>query len=109
MSDLKVADVMEFLYMHKASNLPPDALADVFDRLIWCLDDNGESITQVQEKWLRSGDRGRVEIALAMDEVFPFKDAVAMTAALDDISSRWPELGARCEQIKSQRMRGHSG
>ena len=42
-----MADVMEFLYAHRAPNLPADALAEVLDRLIWCLDDNGDAIMRV--------------------------------------------------------------
>lgn len=37
---------------------PADALAEVFDRLLWCRDDNGDAILRVREKWLQFDDAG---------------------------------------------------
>ena len=71
-NDMSVAD---FLFERRARNLAPDVLADVLDRLVWIMDDNGKQICAAVERWLRSSDRSRVEVALRMREVFPFRDA----------------------------------
>jgi len=94
-----ISSVMEFLLSHMASRLPPAALADVFDRLIWCLKDNGEELIRVRNDWLQSDDLNKVAVALAMDEVFPFGGGERMLIELNRISKRWPELEGRCTEI----------
>ena len=39
-------EMMDFLFMRRAQNLPPAGLAEVFCRLLWCMDDNGSEIAQ---------------------------------------------------------------
>jgi hypothetical protein len=95
--------VMDTLYERRAPALRPEALADIFDRLLWCLDDEGAALLEVREKWLMSHDRGRVEVALAMNETFPFNDPLKMVEVLDSISTRWPDLSAQCQRIKEGR------
>src|SRR4051794_37975194 len=92
-----ISDVMEFLVANAASNLPPEALADVFDRLTWCLADNGHEICVVRDVWLMGDDRRKVEIALMMEETFPFDGGRQMRTNLKSIASRWPEFARRCE------------
>jgi hypothetical protein len=75
----------------------------VFDRLIWCVDDNGATIFAVREVWLTSDDRGRVEIALAMDEGFPFKTIDEMNLILSRVAATWPDLAPRCDELRAQR------
>ena len=53
---ISIADIMEWLLGESVANLPPEGLADVFDRLIWCLADNGYELLQVRDAWLRLGD-----------------------------------------------------
>jgi hypothetical protein len=96
---------MDFLMSHRAPSLPPIALAEVFDRLIWCLADNGAALLQVRESWLRSEDRDRVEVALAMNETYPFTRFEDMRAALTRITSRWPDLEPRCAELLESRTR----
>lgn len=71
MNPTELATAMDLLVRHRAPSLAPEALADVFDRLIWCLDDEGAALLSVVEAWLLGDDRDRVEIALAMTESFP--------------------------------------
>ena len=100
---MKNNEMMEFLFANRAPSLPPQALADVFDQLIWCMADNGEALLKVREDWLRSNDKPRVEIALAMNETYPFDDASEMEAVFSQISEKWPELSARCRQLMAAR------
>jgi hypothetical protein len=105
-----MSSLMESLYAHQAPNLPPEALADVFDLLGWCLDDNGHSLFTVREAWLRSQDKPRVQIALAMKESFPFDSAEEMESVFREISGRWPDLRETCDAIAERRRvtaRGH--
>ena len=108
-NDDDMARIMDTLYLHRAPNLPHTVLADIFDRLIWCLDDNGEALLKVRERWLSSGDRGRVDLALAMDETFPFGSAQQMKDALSRISAKWPDLEAQCNKLIEGRARVESG
>ena len=99
-----IEQLMEYLYVHRAPSLPPDALAEVFDRLLWCLDDdNGSDLMRVVETWLQSSDRDRVEIGLAMNEVFPFDERTQMESVLRAISSKWPNLTTRCAEVQASR------
>lgn len=81
------------------------ALAEVFDRLVWCVDDNGAEIGRHREAWLLCDDKGKVAIALAMDEVFPFRDQLRMEEVLVAISERWPEFSARCTDLTEMRRK----
>lgn len=103
MNRIDVAGVMEFLYVHRAPDLPPQMLADVLDRLIWSLDDSGDELLRVREAWLQSSDRGRVEVALAMNETFPFKEQQQMETVFRGIVESWPELRDRCDELRRQR------
>lgn len=105
---MTIDGVMEFLFVHRASALPPSALAEVFDRLIWCTDDQGAGLLKVREEWLRSTDRARVEIALAMEESLPFANFAEMDEALTCIETLWPDLGPRCCEIRAGRHRVES-
>ena len=98
-----MAFVMDLIYMHRAPALRPEDLAEIFDQLVWCLEDNGAALLQVREDWLMSDDRGRVELALAMREVFPFDDAAQMAEVLGRISVKWPDLRATCEALIERR------
>lgn len=103
MTAAEMARIMDALYAHRAPALPAHALADIFDRMIWCLDDQGAALLQVREDWLASDDRGRVEVALAMDETFPFNDVKKMDEVLAQISAKWPDLSATCQNIRRMR------
>ena len=95
--------IMESLYTHRAPALPARALAAVLDQLIWCLDDNGAALLRVREVWLRSDEREKVEIALSMDETYPFADAAEMDEVLGLITARWPEFSSRCKELSETR------
>jgi hypothetical protein len=96
---------MATLCDHRAVALPVEALSDIFDRLIWCLDDQGAALLVVRERWLQSDERDRVEVALAMDEAFPFADVQTMAAVFAQISAKWPELSARCQSLSDSRRK----
>lgn len=94
---------MDSLLENAVPNLPPKGLAEVFDRLIWCLADNGAEVLEVRDAWLRSDDLRKVKIALAMDETFPFDGGDRMRTELARIAERWPELSPRCSEIIAER------
>jgi hypothetical protein len=101
----EISRIMNALYDHRAPNVPLDGLSDIFDRLCWCLDDEGDALLKVREEWLRSDDRGRVEVALEMKDTFPFREATVMAEVFGRISSKWPELAARCRELSERRAR----
>jgi len=84
---------MEHLFSRRAPNLPPAGLAEVFDRLLWCLDaSDGAEILETQRDWLRSGDLEKIEIALAMSEVFPYSTREELAENLDRLVKQFPSL-----------------
>lgn len=92
-------EVMNFLWGRSAKNLPADALAEVFDRLIWCMDDNGSDIEDVRIKWIRSEDISKVEIALTMSETYPFDSRVELIRELGEVRKKWPTLKPICDEV----------
>ncbi len=92
-------EMMEFLWLRRAKNLPPNGLAEVLDRLLWCMDDNGLEILAVRGEWLAGDDIGKVRVALSMSEVFPFSTREEMTSVFDRLVARWPEVRPDCERI----------
>ena len=94
---------MDFLYSERVAGLPPSALAEIFDRMIWCLADQGATLLKVRESWLLSDEKERVEIALAMDETYPFNERAKMAAVFAQISDKWPDLAPRCEELLNAR------
>jgi hypothetical protein len=104
----KMAEVMDYLFDHRAAGLPADGLAEVFERLVWCLEDNGAALDSIGEEWLRGDDPARVEVMLAVNEWFPFKDPLEMEAVFTRIAARWPELAPRCTERIEQRREQHA-
>jgi hypothetical protein len=99
----EMSRLMDLVAMHRAPELAPTAVAEVFDRLVWCFDDNGHELERVREAWLQSDDRWRVEVALSMQETFPFQDAKVMETILARVGFRWPDLEAKCESVIAAR------
>src|SRR4051812_7378452 len=103
MTGITVRGVMEYLFARRAPRLPPQGLAEVFDRLLWCLDQaGGAEIEEVRRDWLRSGELEKVEIALSMTEVFPYKTREEMVENLDRPAGEYPSLSDRCRKILKQ-------
>lgn len=89
--------VMNFLFDNRADNLRLDVLSDLFDRLIWISSDNGREVCDVRKKWLEGEDSIKVEIALLMEEVFPYEDRNAMLESFSRIKRTWPSLAPNCD------------
>jgi hypothetical protein len=92
--------VMDYVVDHRAAELPPRAIAEVFDRMIWCLEDNGAGIQAVRAKWLTSSDRMRVAVALSMEETFPWATVEELETGLQRIERNWPEFRSLCEAMR---------
>jgi len=81
----------------------PKGYAEILQCLVWMMDDNGDEIVSAVECWLSSDDYERVRVALEFEDVFPFKHAAEMEAALAVVAARWPELTQRCQLLVSRR------
>ncbi len=92
-------EMLEFLFERRAPNLPPVGLAEIFDRLLWCMDDNGSEVDQVIRKWVTGDNETKVRIALAMTEMYPAKSRDELIGLFATISMRWPDLQATCDAI----------
>lgn len=100
----EIRALMEFLVEDRAPGVPAEAIAEVLDRMIWCVADNGESILEVRDEWLESGDEYRIAIALSMNDVFPFNTRPQLEEGLAGIALRFPSLRGKCVE-----WLGHSG
>ncbi|WP_444942020.1 hypothetical protein ACJJI3_07490 [Microbulbifer sp. ZKSA004] len=105
MVNMNIEGVMEYLFEFRVENLPAEALAEVFDRLIWCVADNGKEISIVQKKWLEGESYEKCSIALAMNEIFPYEEVSEMKEAFREITKKWPGLGSRCNEIINSRVK----
>lgn len=99
---IPICDVMNFLIENRADGLEPKVLADLFDRMIWILRDNGGELLKVRDAWMNGEDPFRVEIALLMSEVAPFSNSLDMEENLSKIITRWPKFINLCEQVRRQ-------
>jgi hypothetical protein len=105
-------EMMKFLFRRRAADLPPKGLSRVFEILLWSMDDNGTEICSVLSKWLESDDRERVDIALAMEEIYPCNSREEMVALFAKLMSRWPDLAPKCQAILEtwdKQMGPHAG
>jgi hypothetical protein len=96
---MTVTEALETIVEARAKNLPVSALAEVLDRLMWCMDDNGHTIVQLQLQWLKENDEYRAGIALTMSEAFPFSNMQEARDALGALQERWPHHGAACSSF----------
>ncbi|RLC02251.1 MAG: hypothetical protein DRI57_30255, partial [Deltaproteobacteria bacterium] len=96
---ITVSEVMTYLVENRAAGLPAASLAEVFDRLTWCLSDNGGEMLRVRKDWLECDDPVKIEVALGMSETFPYETREEMVAKFDRIADRWPRLTGRCDKI----------
>ena len=102
-----IQNIADYLF-EKSKNtvrLHPGSLADVLDMLIWTMDDNGGEIIAAIERWLQSEDYERVREGLHLKGVFPFRDEAEMSAVLQQIKNRWPDLAPRCDEVALRRSR----
>src|SRR5262245_23213238 len=82
----------------------PRGCAEVLEALAWMTDSDPE-IPDAVDSWLRSDDRERVRVALAIEDWFPFRYFDEMVSVLNEVKARWPELSAECDQIIERRKR----
>ena len=93
------AEVMSFLVERSITGLPAKELGSVFDKLVWCMDDNGGEINLERRNWLRSDDKKKVEIALSMSEMFPFDSRNEMLDCFESVKQKWPEFEEICNSF----------
>lgn len=96
---MNIEQVMEFIVKNKAANSELRWYAEIFDRLIWLLNDNGTELLKVRTKWLESEEYEKVVIALEMGETFPYNNRQEMESRFSTIKEKWPELSERCNQL----------
>ncbi|MBQ5945899.1 hypothetical protein [Massilia sp. ST3] len=87
---------IESLVDERAPGVPAEAIAEVLDRLLWCVADGGEEILTLRDRWLASGDEYRIAVALSMNDVFPFNTKPQLEEGLAGIASRFPSLRGKC-------------
>jgi len=101
---MNIETIMNYLFVQRAEGLSNQALADVFDRLIWCTADNGKAICMVREKWLEGDSFEKCEIALSMNETFPYENISKMEDVFKSIISKWSYLKTKCDEIVKSRI-----
>ncbi len=96
---MDIEKVMDFLVSESSRSAPAAALSDVFDRLLWCMSDQGASLLDVREKWLDGDDEIKAEIALRMNEVFPARSRAELVRLLARVKTRFPRFTELCEEM----------
>jgi hypothetical protein len=103
LNDGNVQAMMDLIVDNSAFGVGPEVIADLFDRLVWILADNGAGLHRVVRGWLDDGrDFSRLRIALAMQEVFPYEQRSEMQDVFIRLTVRYPELDARCKRILAE-------
>jgi hypothetical protein len=101
----QAVDVADYLFEHSRGVIRewPRGLAEVFELLVWTMDDNGAEVMRAVERWLLSDDPERVRVAVEVREVFPFRHLAEMDAALEVVKARWPEVASHCDRLSAER------
>ena len=86
-----------------APSAEPQWLADVLQRLVWIMDENGAEVMGAVERCLQGNDERKLRVALAIDDVFPFQSEERMAEVLRRVAEKWPEHRARCDQLIESR------
>lgn len=97
-----IENIMDSLIDNRASELKLEALADLFDRLIWIVNDNGEGVCSVRQAWLCGTDPVRVDISLLMNETFPSANRSDLEECLARVASTWPRFKNLCDETLSR-------
>ena len=100
--------IAELLLSRRPTELPPIALADVLDRLIWVTRDNGAGIAAARERWLLGNDSYAIEVALRMNETFPFRTLQEMETVLSLVEKEFPQFSSLCRDLVNTRKQSSS-
>ena len=99
---INVADYL-FDRSRGAARAWPKGLAEILELLVWAMDDNGAEVMAAVERWLQSDDLDRVQVALEVEGVFPFRCREEMEAVLALVKARWPQLAEQCDRRVADR------
>lgn len=98
-------DLAELIFAGAVEDTEPWKVGALFDCLVWSTPNNGSALMRTMENWLRGDDPRRIEHALSMGCVFPFRDAGTMKDVFSRINSRWPQFAERCNERVERRAR----
>jgi hypothetical protein len=99
MSPEAMRQIMDGLIAGLRSDLPGSVLGEVFDRLIWILDDNGAQLVAICREWVTGDDPRRAEAALSISDGFLFESREELQTHLAPVATRWPALAPRVDEI----------
>lgn len=95
-------NIADYIFERRSTDTESAWIADILERLVWLLDDNGEEILSTMRQWIEHADLDRVRVALAFREVFLYQTRTEMVKAFDTLGSRFPELRERCDEILTE-------
>jgi len=99
-------NILDDLIASRMPNAKPSTYADLIDRLVWIVDHNKLDVMATVERWLvEAKDIYKIQVALSLSEVFPFKEKVDFMNALVQIRSKWPGLNPLCDKLEKERNR----
>lgn len=99
-------NILDDLITSRMPNAKPSTYADLIDRLVWIVDHNKFDVMSSIERWLvEAEDVYKIQVALLLKEVFPFKEKAEFLTALALIRSKWPELNPLCDKLETERNR----
>jgi hypothetical protein len=77
----------------------PQAFPGFLESLTWTNDDNGHAVERVRREWLRTGDRTRATLALALSGTYPGRTRDELVANVSAAAERFPQLQARAQEL----------
>jgi len=95
-------NIAEFLFEHRENNTDPGWLANALGHLAWQMPDNGQSIHETLESWLKSGSLEQAKVSLAYDEALLLGSSAEAQRVLSQLSARFPELYLSCQDLLSR-------
>ena len=90
---------VDHIFARRAPGSKPEWFAELFERLGWIMDDEGEEIRSTMLRWIESGDVDHARVALSFTDVFLYRTRGEMVSAFDQLCTRFPELRSRCDEI----------
>lgn len=95
-------NIADYLFARRNPDVSLTNMAHILDQLTWAMNDEGAEIEAARQRWLAGDNAEKVEVALLMDETFPYESREEMTREFDRLSKRWPNLAPICKKILKQ-------
>ena len=99
---MPIENLADYLFARRNPDVSLANFAHILDQLTWTMNDEGAEIEAARQRWLAGDDPEKAEIALLMDETFPYDSRDEMTREFTRLTQRWSHLVPVCKKILKQ-------